>query len=130
MCKADQYYLEVLETPNLFHESLSQQRAAHIRAFATIAHAWCTPSPETALIKLNRLDSGDQLNEIFWLTELAKAIAFGVLFLRFKQAAYWRAASEHLGRIRLVQGTAAELQREIEQDFILNYLVHRHEISN
>lgn len=127
MHRAHSYYAQVLETINLFQKGLSEQRATYIRAFYTITDAWCAKQPGPVLGKLNLLSPGETLNEIFWITQVARAVAYGVLHLRFStetQSAYRTTMQEALFQAQRVSRLETDLEREMEQDFVLHKLAH------
>lgn len=129
MAKAHAYYSQVLESDNLFRASLNQERLAYLQAFYRISEAWCCHQPFKLLERLNQLSLPEQLNDIFWLSHLARAIASGILYLRFYQheqsQRFLDAAADSLTQAQRVPGMSQALSQEIEQDYILSQLLPR-----
>ena len=133
MTLAHDYYAQVIETINLFQAGLSEHRAAYIQAFYTITKAWCGSEAGAVQEQINQLNPGPEFNEDFWVSQIAKAISYGVLHLRF--TAPGTESSQYLVHMKRayleakqVPGRQQELNREMEQDYILHafraYLVN------
>lgn len=122
--QAFQGYEAVLTSPNLFFQGLTEQRAAHIRAFYLISLCWTCAQPKKAIAEIHKLASGEQLNERFWFLQMAKTIAWSVLNYRFGQTQpqpeFLTAAQAELQRALLVPGLKSATQQEIQSDWILH----------
>lgn len=135
MARAHQHYAAVLETDNLFRASLSPQRLAYLKAFYTISAAWCCVSPKAMLERLSREDAHEAevsaLIDNDWLSQLAIAMACGILYYRFQNVGRidlspaLGLASRALARARRIPGMEAMLEQEIRQDYVLSRLIPR-----
>lgn len=118
-------YAEVLETVNLFYEGLTEQRSQHVRAFYLLSLCWTSSNLKKTVAEINKLSSGEVLNQQFWFMQLVKASAYSILLYRSRnpsdQESYRQAGETHLQKALLVTGLNAQTQQEIEQDFILNH---------
>jgi len=124
MAEAQAAYTEVLSTVNLFHAGLSEQRANHLRCFYLISLCWTQADLNACMCEINKLSPGQQLNDSFWLLQLARGVACAVLSRRAsdaKQAEIYRqAAARFILQASLVPGFDQALQTELREDFVLN----------
>lgn len=128
MKQAYENYAQIMNTPNVFIDGLSAERATHIQLFYMISAAWSLPQ-ESAIVKIiNMLNSGQLLNERYWKIQIARAIAYGVLALRFEKQrdTYQAAAGSALEHARLVEGCRAKTQHEIDNEYVLHKLFQNH----
>ncbi|PIQ23720.1 hypothetical protein COW36_20280 [bacterium (Candidatus Blackallbacteria) CG17_big_fil_post_rev_8_21_14_2_50_48_46] len=121
---AAQSYQEVLELPNLFVLGLTEQRALHIRAFYMISSCWTCSLPQKGIREINQLCTGETLNERFWFVQIAKTIAWSVLWYRFERdegkTQYKASAEQELKRAMLVPGFEKATGQETQTDWVLS----------
>lgn len=121
--RAYQYYIEVLQQPNLFYQGLTEQRSNHIRMFYAISFCWISPHLEDGVSELNKLTAGEQFNESFWQINLAKAIGYSALYLRAKKATqreeFKQAAAASLHKAMLVHGFMEKTEYEVATVYAL-----------
>ena len=118
-------YNQVLETVNLFYEGLTEQRSQHVRAFYVLSLCWTAQQFKKVIAEINKLTSGEVLNQQFWFMQMVKASAYSILLFRSRnpsdQTSYRQAAHTHLQKALLVTGLQAQTEQEIAQDFILHH---------
>lgn len=118
-------YNQVLETVNLFYEGLTEQRSQHVRAFYVLSLCWTAHQFKKVIAEINKLTSGEVLNQQFWFMQMVKASAYSILLYRSRnpsdQASYRQAAHTHLQKALLVTGLKTQTEQEITQDFILHH---------
>ncbi len=124
MNQAAETYSEVLETVNLFYEGLTEQRSQHVRAFYVLSLCWTSATLKKTVAEINKLTSGETLNQQFWFMQMVKASAYSILSHRSRnphdRASFLQAARTHLNKALLVSGLAEQTRQEIEKDYILN----------
>lgn len=124
MNQAAETYAEVLETVNLFYEGLTEQRSQHVRAFYVLSLCWTSATMKKTVAEINKLTSGETLNQQFWFMQMVKASAYSILSHRSRnptdRASFLQAARTHLNKAMLVSGLAEQTRQEVEKDFILN----------
>lgn len=134
MKQAQAAYTEVLSTVNLFHAGLSEQRANHLRCFYLISLCWTEPDLNACMCEINKLSPGQQLNEGFWLLQLARGVACAVLSRRAtehqQREVYRQAAARFIHQAALVPGFEQALQTELREDYILNRVLGPHFLSD
>lgn len=127
MQQAQQNYAEVLSTVNLFQLGLTEARANHLRCFYLISLCWIEKDIKTCLCEINKLSPGLQLNESYWTSQVARAVAWCVLSYRAKQPAdkqlYREAAVRCIHQAALVPGMEAALRQELREDFVLHQVL-------
>lgn len=130
MSAANAHYAEVLDTPNVFVQGLSSLRALHIQMFYIISSCWVETKPQNAIKLLNLLNEGQMLDEQFWKIQIAKAIAYAILSLKYEKAQnqtqdktpFKLAAQTALQKSRLVEGFGEKTQKEILEEYALRQL--------
>lgn len=124
LAQASEAYAEVLETVNLFYEGLTEQRSQHVRAFYVLSLCWSTASLKKTVAEINKLTSGEVLNQQFWFMQMVKASAYSILSHRSRnpsdRSSFLQAAHTHLQKALLVSGLAEQTRQEIAQDYILH----------
>ena len=128
-----QYYEQVLGTVNLFYQGLTEQRAQHVRGFYAIAKCWTASKKQDAVAEINKLSSGQELNQHFWFIQVVCAIGHGILWYRSQPGPekdnYRTAAENHLNKALLVSGVQEQTNKELNDDFILHQLFPSGKIS-
>ncbi|HEY9841303.1 MAG: hypothetical protein ACAI44_20995 [Candidatus Sericytochromatia bacterium] len=121
---AAETYAQVLETVNLFYEGLTEQRSQHVRAFYVLSLCWSSAALKKTVAEINKLTSGEMLNQQFWFMQMVKTSAYSILSHRSRnpadRATFLQAAHNHLQKALLVSGLAEQTRQEIMQDYILH----------
>lgn len=122
--QAAETYAQVLETVNLFYEGLTEQRSQHVRAFYVLSLCWSASALKKTVAEINKLTSGEVLNQQFWFMQMVKTSAYSILSHRSRnpsdRASFLQAAHTHLQKALLVSGLTEQTRQEIGQDYILN----------
>lgn len=120
------HYSEIMDTPNVFVQGLTEERAVHIQLFYMISACWALPLPKKALNLIHLLRDERLLDEQYWKIQIAKAIAYSVLALKAKRPPqkeeFSELAAAALQKSRLVEGFAEATEREIAGEFALRKL--------
>lgn len=123
MALAHKYYAEIMDTPNVFVDGLCTERSVHIQIFYVLSAAWSLQKPASVIKLINMLDPGSVLNDVYWKTQIARAIAYGTLALKTKpkkdKVLYQESAEKALDRARLVDGFGEQTRQEIENEYVL-----------
>lgn len=123
--KAALAYTTVLDEDHVFYQGLSEQRAHHLRIFHVLSQCWTQLKLSKAAALVESLSPGDQLNEHYWTTQIARSMAYSALALRATGADschYREQALRLLEHASLVPGFAERTRLEQDNEFLLGVL--------
>ncbi|HEY9841939.1 MAG TPA: hypothetical protein V6D23_15860, partial [Candidatus Obscuribacterales bacterium] len=125
MQQAASCYSAVVDEEHIFFQGLSEQRAHHLRMFHVLSQCWTQPRLPKAAALIEALSPGQQLDESYWGTQIARAMAYSTLALRThgsEAGEYRQAGLKALEQAGLVPGFGERTEQERASEFLLQAL--------